>query len=138
MEQSPYASMGSLRRISGSASMEGKAVEWGAETNPELLDQLIGMDEGSAYLGECALVPWDSPINRSGVLFYNTLIDENAACHLALGKGYINTIQGYHDRTLENAMTSESRFHRFMRLQSRAGHGGGCCLYRRAERTDLP
>lgn len=48
---------------------EGKAVEWGAETNPELLDQLIGMDEGSAYLGECALVPWDSPINRSGVLF---------------------------------------------------------------------
>lgn len=80
---------------------EGKAVEWGAETNPELLDQLIGMDEGSAYLGECALVPWDSPINRSGVLFYNTLIDENAACHLALGKGYINTIQGYHDRTLE-------------------------------------
>lgn len=80
---------------------KGRAVEWGAQTNPQLLDQLIGMDEGSAYLGECALVPWDSPVNRSGVLFYNTLIDENAACHLALGKGYINSIEGYHSRTLE-------------------------------------
>ncbi len=47
-------------------------------------DKLIEMDEGSRYLGECALVPFDSPINQTGLLFYNTLFDENACCHLAL------------------------------------------------------
>ena len=46
------------------------------------------MDEGSCYLGECALVPYDSPIRKSEVLFYNTLFDENAACHIALGRGF--------------------------------------------------
>ena len=46
------------------------------------------MDEGSAYLGECALVPYDSPIQNSGLLFYNTLFDENAACHIAFGEAY--------------------------------------------------
>jgi aminopeptidase len=53
------------------------------------------MDEGSAYLGECALVPYDSPISKSGLLYYNTLFDENASCHLALGDGYSNCIDGY-------------------------------------------
>ena len=72
-----------------------------AEKNEELLKKLIGMDEGAAYLGECALVPWDSPINQTGLLFYNTLFDENACCHLALGMGFIDTIEGYEKRTLE-------------------------------------
>ena len=67
---------------------EGKAVEWHAEKNNELLSKLIGMDEGSAYLGECALVPYNSPIQNSGLLFYNTLFDENAACHFAFGQAY--------------------------------------------------
>jgi aminopeptidase len=80
---------------------EGKAVEWHAERNGELLTKLINMDEGSAYLGECALVPFDSPISNSGLLFYNTLFDENAACHLALGKGYADTINGFESLTLE-------------------------------------
>ena len=53
------------------------------------------MDEGAAYLGECALVPYDSPVSRTGILFYNTLFDENASCHLALGRGYSNTIEGF-------------------------------------------
>ncbi len=79
----------------------GRAVEWHAEKNNELLTRLITMDEGSCYLGECALVPYDSPINQTGILFWNTLIDENASCHLALGKGYINSIDGYHARTLK-------------------------------------
>ena len=79
----------------------GKAVEVHAEKNEELLKKLIGMDEGAAYLGECALVPWDSPINQTGLLFYNTLFDENACCHLALGMGFIDTIEGYQDRSLE-------------------------------------
>ena len=73
---------------------EGKAVEWNAEVNNELLTKLITMDEGSAYLGECALVPYDSPIRQSGILFYNTLFDENAACHIAFGAGYPTNIKG--------------------------------------------
>lgn len=80
---------------------EGKAVEWHAEVNNDLLTHTITMDEGSAYLGECALVPYDSPIQNSGILFYNTLFDENAACHLALGMGFADTIRGFEDKTLE-------------------------------------
>ena len=57
------------------------------------------MDEGAAYLGECALVPFDSPINRTGLLFYNTLFDENACCHLALGRGFTNCVRGYETQT---------------------------------------
>ncbi|MBR5572719.1 MAG: aminopeptidase [Oscillospiraceae bacterium] len=80
---------------------EGKAVEWDAEVNRDLLTKLITMDEGSAYLGECALVPYDSPIRNAELLFYNTLFDENAACHLALGNGYADTIQGFEELTLD-------------------------------------
>mgnify|MGYP005975608803 FL=1 len=80
---------------------EGKAAEWGAEENEALLTKLITMDEGSAYLGECALVPFNSPINETGILFYNTLFDENACCHLALGMGFADTIDGFENRTLE-------------------------------------
>ena len=79
----------------------GKAVEVKAEKNQALLEQMISMDEGAAYLGECALVPVDSPISESGMLFYETLFDENAACHLALGMGFSDTIRGYENKTLE-------------------------------------
>ncbi len=79
----------------------GRAVQWHAEKNESLLGDLINMDEGSAYLGECALVPHDSPISNLGLLFYNTLFDENAACHLALGLGFADTIDGFENRTLE-------------------------------------
>ncbi len=79
----------------------GKAVDCQARVNGDLLKQLISMDEGSCYLGECALVPYDSPIRESGILFYNTLFDENAACHLALGRGFIETIKDYDKYTLE-------------------------------------
>ncbi|MBR3494799.1 MAG: aminopeptidase [Clostridia bacterium] len=80
---------------------EGKAVEWHAEKNQQLLTNIITADEGAAYLGECALVPFDSPIQNSGLLFYNTLFDENAACHLALGMGFADTISGFEQKTLE-------------------------------------
>ena len=79
----------------------GKAVDSGAEQNAELLKTMLTMDEGAAYLGECALVPQRSPICESGVLFYNTLFDENAACHLAMGMGFADTIQGFENKTLE-------------------------------------
>ena len=79
----------------------GKAVEVHAEKNQALLEQMISMDEGAAYLGECALVPVNSPIAESGLLFYNTLFDENAACHLALGMGFADTIRGFENMTLD-------------------------------------
>jgi len=79
----------------------GKAVEVGAEVGEEQLKDMISMDEGAAYLGECALVPQKSPICESGILFYNTLFDENASCHLAMGRGYADTIENFENRTLE-------------------------------------
>ena len=79
----------------------GRAVEVKAKRGEELLKQMISMDEGAAYLGECALVPYDSPIRNSGILFYNTLFDENAACHLARGMGFSNCLKDYEKYTLD-------------------------------------
>ena len=79
----------------------GKAVEVHAEKGEELLKHMISMDETAGYLGEVALVPYDSPINQTGILFLNTLYDENAACHLALGMGFTNLIEGYENYSQE-------------------------------------
>jgi aminopeptidase len=79
----------------------GKAVEVGAEVGEDVLKDMVSMDEGAAYLGECALVPQHSPICESGILFYNTLFDENASCHLAMGRGYADTIEGFENMTRE-------------------------------------
>ena len=79
----------------------GRAVEVHAEKNEELLRKMISMDEGASYLGECALVPYDSPVNRTGILFYNTLFDENAVCHFALGFGFTNTLKDYEKYTVK-------------------------------------
>lgn len=79
----------------------GKAVEAKAEQGEELLNTMLSMDEGAAYLGECALVPQRSPICESGILYYNTLFDENASCHLAMGMGYADTIADHHNKTLD-------------------------------------
>ena len=79
----------------------GKVVECGAEKGADILQTIVEMDEGAAYLGECALVPQKSPISESGILFYNTLFDENAACHLAIGMGFADTIKDFQDKTLE-------------------------------------
>ena len=79
----------------------GKVVEAHAEQGEELLNTMLNMDEGASYLGECALVPQRSPICESGLLFYSTLFDENAACHLAVGAGFTDTIRDNHSKTLE-------------------------------------
>lgn len=73
---------------------DGKVVDAQAERGADILRELLDTDEGASYLGEVALVPFDSPISRSGVLFYNTLFDENASCHLALGKAYPTCLKG--------------------------------------------
>ncbi len=72
----------------------GKIVNVHAGEGEEALRASIGVDEGSGYLGEVALVPYDSPIRRSGLLFYNTLFDENASCHLAFGSAYPSCVRG--------------------------------------------
>ncbi|MBQ7714603.1 MAG: aminopeptidase [Clostridia bacterium] len=79
----------------------GKVTEVKAERGESLLKELISMDEGAAKLGECALVPQKSPIAESGILFWNTLFDENAACHLALGAGFTNVLKDYEKYTVE-------------------------------------
>ena len=79
----------------------GKAVEAKAEKGEELLNTMLTMDDGAGYLGECALVPQASPISQSGLLFYETLFDENAACHLAVGAGFADTIRDHHNKTLK-------------------------------------
>lgn len=80
---------------------KGRAVEVKAEKGQDVLEQIISMDEGCHYLGECALVPKESPIHQSGLLFYNTLFDENAACHLALGFGFDECVKGFEKMTKE-------------------------------------
>ena len=79
----------------------GKVVEVKAKKNQELLEKMISMDEGAKMLGECALIAYDSPINNTGLLFYNTLFDENASCHLALGRGFNECVKGFEDMTKE-------------------------------------
>ena len=79
----------------------GRVVEAKAEKNEELLKTMVGMDEGASMLGECAFVPYNSPIRESGIMFYETLFDENASCHFAIGAGYTNTVKNYQNYTLE-------------------------------------
>ena len=67
---------------------DGKVIDFKAEEGYDALKELLESDEGAKYLGEVALVPYDSPISNSNIIFYNTLFDENAACHLAFGRAY--------------------------------------------------
>ena len=72
---------------------DGKIINYDAKEGKEVLKSIIETDEGSHYLGEIALVPYHSPISDMNILFYNTLYDENAACHLAIGKGFSECIK---------------------------------------------
>lgn len=81
----------------------GKAVSCRARKGQELLEKMIHMDEGASMLGEVALVPKESPVNQCGFLFYETLFDENACCHCALGMGFKEVLPGGDDLTMEQA-----------------------------------
>ena len=81
----------------------GKAVSCKAGKGQELLEKMLKMDEGSAMLGEVALVPKESPVNQCGFLFYETLFDENACCHVAVGMGFKEVLPGGDDMTMEQA-----------------------------------
>ena len=80
---------------------DGKIVEHGAKVEEETLTELLEFDEGSRYLGEVALVPYDSPISKMNLLFFNTLYDENAACHLAIGNPYPENLKGGNEMSPE-------------------------------------
>ena len=73
---------------------DGKVCEVKARKNQALLEKMVNMDEGASMLGEVALVPFESPINQTGLLFYETLFDENACCHVALGAGFPDLYPG--------------------------------------------
>lgn len=93
---------------------DGKVIAYGAEKEEEALKNLIEYDEGSCYLGEVALISYDSPINETGILFFNTLFDENASCHLALGRAYPMNVAGgtqMDEKQLEAAGANHSMTH---------------------------
>ncbi len=92
----------------------GKAVEVGAKKGEDQLKELISRDEGACRLGEVALVSVKSPINTSGLIFYNTLFDENASCHLALGAAYPTCVEGgvdMDDQELKAHGINDSQIH---------------------------
>ena len=80
---------------------DGKVIDFTAKEGFETLQNLLDTDEGARYIGEVALVPYDSPISNSGVIFFNTLYDENASCHLAFGKAYSVCIENGENMTRE-------------------------------------
>ena len=92
----------------------GKVVDFEAEEGYEVLKDLLALDEGAKHLGEVALVPYDSPISNSNIIFLNTLFDENASCHFAFGKAYPTNIKGGENMTdeeLERAGVNDSLTH---------------------------
>lgn len=93
---------------------DGRVIRYGAQKGEEALKELVEFDEGSHYIGEVALVPYHSPISEMNVLFYNTLFDENASCHLALGRAYEMTVQGGENMSkeeLKQAGANDSLLH---------------------------
>ncbi len=110
----PYVFNGQLIKGFHVTFKDGRVVEHGAEEGADLLGQLLDSDEGARNIGEVALVPASSPINRSGKLFYSTLFDENAACHIAFGASYPGTTKGGTALTkeqLEARGMNQSRLH---------------------------
>ncbi|GAB2542419.1 aminopeptidase [Gracilibacillus alcaliphilus] len=93
---------------------EGKVIDFEAEQGYETLKHLLDTDEGAVRLGELALVPHASPISQSGLIFYSTLFDENASCHVALGKAYPTNLEGgseMDDEALDKHGVNDSLIH---------------------------
>jgi aminopeptidase len=97
----PLSYQGSLIDKFSFTFENGKIVDIRAEQGEEILTKVLNMDEGARYLGEVALVPHDSPISNSNIIYYNTLFDENASCHLAIGNAYPFTVEGGTSMTKE-------------------------------------
>jgi aminopeptidase len=85
---------------------DGVVIDFDAKNGKDVLEELLNTDDGARRLGEVALVPYDSPISNQKILFYNTLFDENASCHFALGKAYPINIKGGTEMTKEELIKS--------------------------------
>lgn len=110
----PLSSRGRIIRNFGFTFVDGKVTDFYAEEGFETLKAIIETDEGSCYLGEIAMISFDSPINNTKTLFYNTLFDENASCHFALGSAYPSSVVGGEDMSkeeLEKAGLNDSLTH---------------------------
>ncbi|NBI30026.1 aminopeptidase [Chengkuizengella marina] len=81
---------------------EGKVVDFNADEGYDILKNLLSIDEGAKYLGEVALVPHDSPISNSNLVFYDTLYDENASCHIALGNALQTCVENVKEKSKED------------------------------------
>lgn len=93
---------------------DGRAIDFTAETGYDILKQMLESDEGAKYLGEVAFVPYNSPISNSKLIFFNTLFDENAACHLAFGRAYESCVKNadkYSEEELEKMGINNSVIH---------------------------
>ena len=93
---------------------DGKAIDFTAETGYDVLKQMLESDEGAKYLGEVAFVPYNSPISNSKLIFFNTLFDENAVCHLAFGRAYESCVKDadkYSEEELEKIGVNNSVIH---------------------------
>ena len=100
----PLSYMGELIEDFSIRFKDGKVCEVKARKGQKLLETMVKMDEGASMLGEVALIPFESPINETGILFYNTLFDENAACHVALGAGFRDCYPDAGDMTTEELL----------------------------------
>lgn len=110
----PLSNMGNLIEDFYIDFEDGKAVFWDARKGKEVLDSILNTDEGAKMLGELALVPYDSPISNQKLMYYTTLFDENARCHVAVGRGFTNCVEGYENRTQEemrNMGVNDSQVH---------------------------
>ena len=126
----PYVFNGQLIKGFHVTFKDGKVIEHGAEEGADLLGQLLDTDEGSRSIGEVALVPASSPINRSGALFYSTLFDENAACHIAFGASYPGTTEGGTALTKEQLLArgmNQSAIHEDVMIGAEDSHITGKC-----------
>ncbi len=99
----PLSVMGNVVSDFGFRFKDGKIIEVISQKENEkaILEKLISLDEGASRLGEVAFVPFDSPINKTGILFYSTLYDENACCHLAIGRAFNECIRNFQNLTEE-------------------------------------
>lgn len=126
----PYVFNGQLIKDFRVTFEKGRVVDYHAEQGQVLLGRLLDGDEGSRSIGEVALVPASSPINRSGKLFYSTLFDENAACHIAFGASYPGTTKGGTALTKEELLArgmNQSRLHEDVMIGAEDSHITGKC-----------
>ncbi len=102
---------------------DGKVVDFGAKENQNALEKLLNTDEGAKHIGEIALISHDSPISNTNILFYNTLYDENASCHMALGRAYPMNVIGGQQMTKE-ALSKAGANHSILHVDFMFGSKG--------------